>query len=77
MLEHKDLDAVIIASNQQWHVLQTIAACQAGKDIYLEKPLGNSAGEGRFAIEAARKYGRIVQWALSSAASNTIVRPSN
>lgn len=61
LLEDKSIDAVIIATNQQWHVLPTIAACQAGKDVYLEKPLGNSIGEGPFAIEAARKYGRIVQ----------------
>ena len=61
LLENKDIDAVIIATNQQWHVLPMIAACQAGKDVYLEKPLGNSIGEGPVAIAAARKYGRIVQ----------------
>jgi predicted dehydrogenase len=61
LLEDKSIDAVIIATNQQWHVLPMIAACRAGKDVYLEKPLGNSIGEGPFAIEAARKYGRIVQ----------------
>ncbi len=61
LLEDKNVDAVIVAANQQWHVLPMIAACQAGKDVYLEKPLGNSIGEGPFAIEAARKYRRIVQ----------------
>jgi len=61
LLEDKSIDAVIIATNQHWHVLPLIAACQAGKDVYLEKPLGNSIGEGAFAVEAARKYGRIVQ----------------
>ena len=61
LLEDKSIDVVIVGTNQQWHVLPTIAACQAGKDVYLEKPVGNSIGEGRFAIEAARKYGRIVQ----------------
>jgi predicted dehydrogenase len=61
LLEDKHVDAVIIASNQHWHVLQMIAACQAGKDVYLEKPLGNSAGEGPVALQAWRKYGRIVQ----------------
>jgi predicted dehydrogenase len=61
LLEDKNVDAVIIATNQHWHVLATIAACQAGKDVYLEKPVGNCIGEGRFAIAAARKYGRIVQ----------------
>lgn len=61
LIESKDIDAVIIATNQQWHVLPMIGAVQSGKDVYLEKPLGNSIGEGPFAIEAARKYGRIVQ----------------
>ena len=61
LLEDKNVDAVIIATNAHWHVLPAIAACQAGKDVYLEKPVGNAIGEGRFAIEAARRYGRIVQ----------------
>ena len=61
LLENKNIDAVIIATQAHWHVLLTIAACQAGKDVYLEKPLGNCIGEGRYAIEAARKYNRIVQ----------------
>lgn len=61
LLEQKDLDAVIIATNQQWHVLPMIAACQSGRDVYLEKPLGNSIGEGPHAIQAAKKYNRIVQ----------------
>lgn len=61
LLEDKSIDAVIIATNQQWHVLPTIAACQAGKDVYLEKPLGNSIGEAPYAMQAARKHNRIVQ----------------
>jgi len=61
LLENKDIDAVIVGTNGHWHVLPTIAACQAGKDVYVEKPLGTSIGEGRAAVEAARKYDRIVQ----------------
>jgi predicted dehydrogenase len=61
LLESKDVDAVIIASNQHWHPLQTIAACRAGKDVYMEKPVGNSIGEGPIVIEAWRRYNRIVQ----------------
>lgn len=61
LLEDKNVDAVIIGTNQHWHVLPMIGACQAGKDVYLEKPLGNSIGEGPFAVDAWRKYGRIVQ----------------
>lgn len=60
LLEDKNVDAVVIATNQQWHVLAMIAACRAGKDVYLEKPLGQSIGEGAVAIAAAKKYGRIV-----------------
>ena len=61
LLDDKDINAVIIATNAHWHVLCTINACQAGKDVYVEKPLSNFAGEGRFAVEAAQKYDRIVQ----------------
>lgn len=61
LLEDKNVDVVVVATNQQWHALPTIAACQAGKDVYLEKPLGQSTGEGPYVLEAARKYKRIVQ----------------
>ena len=61
LLENRDVDAVIVGTNGHWHVLATIYACQAGKDVYVEKPLGTSIGEGRAAVEAARKYDRIVQ----------------
>lgn len=61
LVEDKNVDAVIIATNQQWHVLPMIAACRAGKDVYLEKPLGQSIGEGPVAMAAAKKYGRLVQ----------------
>lgn len=61
LLDDPNIDAVIIATQAHWHVLMTIAACQAGKDVYLEKPLGNCIGEGRYAIEAAKKYDRVVQ----------------
>jgi predicted dehydrogenase len=61
LVEDKNVDVVIIAANQQWHVLPMIAACRAGKDVFLEKPLGQSIGEGLVAIAAAKKYGRIVQ----------------
>jgi predicted dehydrogenase len=61
LLEDKNVDAVVIATNQQWHVLPMIAACQAGKDIYLEKPMGQFIGEGHVAMAAAKKYQRIIQ----------------
>ncbi len=61
LLDNKDIDAVIVATNDHWHVLATVNACQAGKDVYVEKPLGTSIGEGRAAVKATRQYERIVQ----------------
>jgi predicted dehydrogenase len=61
LLEDKDIDAVSIATPDYWHALHTIWACQAGKDVYVEKPLSWSLEEGRKMVEAARKYNRIVQ----------------
>jgi len=61
ILEDKSLDAVVIATPDHWHALASIWACQAGKDVYVEKPITHSCWEGRKMVEAARKYGRIVQ----------------
>jgi predicted dehydrogenase len=61
VLDNKDIDAVVIAAPNHWHALATIWACQAGKDVYVEKPVSWSIAEGRRMIEAARKYDRIVQ----------------
>ena len=65
LIERKDLDAVSIATPDHWHALQTIWACQAGKDVYVEKPACFTIREGRAMVEAARKYGRIVQVGLN------------
>ncbi|GAB6164006.1 Gfo/Idh/MocA family oxidoreductase [Thermostilla marina] len=61
LLDDKDIDAVIVATQAHWHVPIAVAACQAGKDVYCEKPVGNSIGEGQYLIKAAKKYNRIVQ----------------
>jgi len=61
LLDDKDIDAVIIVTPDHWHALMTIWACQAGKDVYIEKPLSHNIWEGRKMVEAARKYERIVQ----------------
>lgn len=61
LLERKDIDAVMIATPDHWHALPTVAACQAGKDVFVEKPLCYSIGEGRAMAEAARRYKRITQ----------------
>jgi predicted dehydrogenase len=60
-LDDKNLDAVSIATPNHWHSLITIWACQAGKDVYVEKPISHNLVEGRRCVEAARKYKRIVQ----------------
>ena len=61
LMENKDINAVIIGTPDHWHCLPFIAACQAGKDIYVEKPLANSIAECDLMLAAARKYQRVVQ----------------
>ena len=61
ILDDKSIDAVSIATPNHWHALQTIWACQAGKDVYVEKPVSHTVREGRKIVEAARKYNRVVQ----------------
>ncbi len=61
ILERKDIDAVIIGTPDHWHVPLTIAACAAGKDVYVEKPLTHDPSEGPAVIEAQNKHQRIVQ----------------
>lgn len=61
ILDLKEVDALVIAAPNHWHSLMTIWACQAGKDVYVEKPVSHSIWEGRKMVQAARKYNRIVQ----------------
>jgi len=61
VLERDDIDAIVIATPNHWHSLMTVWACQAGKHVYVEKPVSHSIWEGRKMVEAARKYDRIVQ----------------
>lgn len=70
LLERRDIDAVIIATPDHWHALPSIAACQAGKDVYLEKPISHNIVEGRRMVAAARHHQRVVQvgtWQRSTA----------
>jgi predicted dehydrogenase len=62
LLEDKNIDAITTATPDHWHALVTIWACQAGKDVYVEKPLSHNLWEGGKMVEAARKYERIVQF---------------
>ncbi len=64
VLDRKDVDAVVICTPDHWHALQTIHACQAGKDVYVEKPLSLCVAEGRKMVEAVRKYDRVSQVGL-------------
>ncbi len=61
LLDDSSIDAVIVTTPNHWHALATVWACQAGKDVYVEKPASHSIWEGRKMVEAARKYKRIVQ----------------
>jgi predicted dehydrogenase len=61
LLDDKSIDAIVTATPNHWHALITVWACQAGKDVYVEKPISHDVWEGRKAVEAARKHGRIVQ----------------
>jgi predicted dehydrogenase len=61
LLDDDAVDAVVISTCNHWHCLAAIWACEAGKDVYVEKPLSYTLWEGRQLINAARKYGRIVQ----------------
>jgi predicted dehydrogenase len=61
LLEWKEVDAVVVATPDHWHAIPTILACQAGKDVYVEKPLAHDIKEGRAMVQAARKYNRVVQ----------------
>jgi predicted dehydrogenase len=61
MLEAKDVDAVVISTPDHWHGLNTIHACQAGKDVYCEKPITLTVREGRLMVEAVRKHKRVFQ----------------
>jgi predicted dehydrogenase len=61
ILDNKDIDAVIVGTPDHWHAIPTILACQAGKDVYVEKPVAHNIIEGRAMVDAARKYKRVVQ----------------
>ncbi len=71
VLEDKDVDVISSATPNHWHSLNVVWACQAGKDVYIEKPISHNVWEGRKAVEAARKYNRIVQAGTQSRSSRT------
>jgi len=72
LLERKDIDAVSIATPNHWHALAAVWACQAGKDVLVEKPVSHSIWEGRKIVDAARKYNRMVQGDFDRRSNNVI-----
>jgi glycerate dehydrogenase len=77
LLEDKSIDAVTIATPNHWHSLMAIWACQAGKDVYVEKPCSHNWYEGKQLVAAANKYNRIVQHGTQSRSSAGAKRPSS
>lgn len=72
VLDRDDIDAISVATPNHWHALQGIWACQAGKDVYLEKPVSHNVWEGGQIVKAARKYQRIVQTGTQCRSSHGI-----
>ncbi len=72
MYDDKNIDAVSIATPNHWHALAAIWACQAGKDVYVEKPGTHNLREGKKLVEAAAKYNRIVQHGVQLRSSTAI-----
>lgn len=72
ILIRKDIDALVVATPHHWHAEMTVLACQYGKDIYIEKPISNTIHQARAMVEAARRYGRIVQCGTQARSSSII-----
>jgi len=73
LLEDRSIDAISIATPNHWHALMAIWACQAGKDVYVEKPCSHNLWEGRQLVRAAEKYQRIVQHGTQSRSSRAMI----
>jgi len=74
LLDRKDIDAVVIATPDHWHAVIAIMACQAGKDVYVEKPLSVTIHEGRKMVEAAERYNTVVQVGLHRRSSKSYMQ---
>jgi predicted dehydrogenase len=71
VLERKDVDVLLVATPDHWHALPTVLGCEAGKDVYVEKPLATSIAEGRAMLDAAQDRQRIVQMGAHRRSSPT------
>ena len=61
LIDNKDIDVVIVGTPDHWHCLQMVSACEAGKDVYCEKPIANSIEECNLMVKAAQRYYRVVR----------------
>jgi len=77
LLEDQSIDAISIAAPNHWHALMAIWACQAGKDVYVEKPCSHNLWEGRQLVRAAEKYRRIVQHGTQSRSAPALIEATN
>jgi len=73
LLDSKEVDAVSVATPNHWHSLVGVWACQAGKDVFVEKPVSHNVWEGRQLVAAARKYGRMVQAGTQARANPDVI----
>jgi predicted dehydrogenase len=69
IIDDRSIDALVVGTPDHWHAIPTILACQAGKDVYVEKPISHNVHEGRLMVEAARRYRRVVQVGIQSRSS--------
>ncbi len=74
LLDNKDIDAVVVSTPDHWHALITMLACAAGKDVYVEKPLTLFVREGRWMIDVAKRYQRVVQVGVQNRAGPNFQR---
>ena len=74
-LDDKSVDAICVSTPDHWHALATVWGCQAGKHVYVEKPISHTPWEGRKMVEAARRYNRVVQAGTQVAVRRTFTKP--
>ncbi len=77
IIDRNDIDAVLVATPDHWHALQTVMACRAGKDVYCEKPLSKTIREGRKMVQVARETGRVVQVGTHRRSGNSYADAAN
>ncbi len=77
IMDDKTIDVVTVATPNHWHALAAVWACQAGKDVYVEKPVSHNVSEGRKIADAAKKYDRLVQTGTQNRSSTGVIEAMN